>query len=85
MDRGAWQSTLHRGTRVGHDLTTKPPPPYRVLSLASRMTNCFLNQEGTGREANTDGSKLHLLRDGVKGKERIEQLILLGKNFMEDQ
>ena len=49
------------------------------------MINCFLNQEGTGGEANTDGSKPHLLRDGLKGKERTEQLILLGKDFTEDQ
>ena len=85
MDRGAWQATVHRVTRVGRDLRTKPPPPYRVLRLASRMINCFLNQEGTGGEANTDGSKPHLLRDGLKGKERTEQLILLGKDFTEDQ
>ena len=26
MDRGAWQSTVHKVTRVGHDLVTKPPP-----------------------------------------------------------
>ena len=85
MDRGAWKATLHRVTRVRHDLTTKPPPQYRVLRLVTGMINCFLNQEGTGGEANTSGSKLHLLRDGVKGKERIEQLILLGKDFTEDQ
>ena len=24
MDRGAWQATVHRVTRVGHDLVTKP-------------------------------------------------------------
>ena len=23
MDRGAWRATVHRGRRVGHDLTTK--------------------------------------------------------------
>ena len=27
-DRGAWQATVHRATRVGHDLSTKPPPRY---------------------------------------------------------
>ena len=26
MDRGAWQATVHRIGRVGHDLATKPPP-----------------------------------------------------------
>ena len=27
MDRGAWQATVHRVARVGHDLAAKPPPP----------------------------------------------------------
>ena len=27
MGRGAWQATVHRLTRVGHDLVTKPSPP----------------------------------------------------------
>ena len=27
MDRGAWQATVHRTARVGHNLATKPPPP----------------------------------------------------------
>ena len=27
MDRGAWRTTVHLVTRVGHDLVTKPPPP----------------------------------------------------------
>ena len=27
MDGGAWQATVHGVTRVGHDLTTKPPQP----------------------------------------------------------
>ena len=26
MDRGAWRATVHRVTRVRHDLATKPPP-----------------------------------------------------------
>ena len=25
MDRGAWQATVYRVARVGHDLTTNPP------------------------------------------------------------
>ena len=25
-DRGAWQTTVHGVTRVGHNLVTKPPP-----------------------------------------------------------
>ena len=31
MDRGAWWATVHRVTRVGHDLATKPPPPDILL------------------------------------------------------
>ena len=27
VDRGAWQATVHRVSRVRHDLATKPPPP----------------------------------------------------------
>ena len=26
MDRGAWQATVHRVTRIGHNLVTKPSP-----------------------------------------------------------
>ena len=29
MDRGVWQATVHRITRVGYDLATKSPPPHR--------------------------------------------------------
>ena len=27
-DREAWQATVHAVARVGHDLATKPPPPF---------------------------------------------------------
>ena len=27
MDRGAWQATVYRITKIRHDLATKPPPP----------------------------------------------------------
>ena len=26
-DRGAWQATVYRMARVGHNLASKPPPP----------------------------------------------------------
>ena len=33
MDRGAWQATGHRVTRVRYDLATKaPPPPPKILN-----------------------------------------------------
>ena len=28
MDRGAWWATVQNVARIGHDLATKPPPPY---------------------------------------------------------
>ena len=28
MDRGAWQATVHRVARVGHDFMIKPPPSH---------------------------------------------------------
>ena len=30
MDRGDWQAMVHGVTRVGHDLATSPPPPYKL-------------------------------------------------------
>ena len=33
MDRGAWQATVHGVARVGHDLTTEPPPRIDELSI----------------------------------------------------
>ena len=33
MDRGAWQATVHGVARVGHDLTTEPPPGIDELSI----------------------------------------------------
>ena len=32
MERGAWQATVHGVTIVGHNLTTKPPPPKAFLN-----------------------------------------------------
>ena len=33
MDRGAWQGTVHRVARVGHDLAIKPLPISKLLLL----------------------------------------------------
>ena len=33
MDRGAWQATVRGVARVGHDLTTEPPPRINELSI----------------------------------------------------
>ena len=31
MDREAWRATVHRVTRVRHDLATKPPPHAPIM------------------------------------------------------
>ena len=36
MDRGAWQATVHRVTRVSHDLATKPI--YQITSNVKGLT-----------------------------------------------
>jgi len=33
MDRGAWEATVHRVARVGHDLATKPPTTTTIRRL----------------------------------------------------
>ena len=38
IDRGVWQATVHRVTRIGHDLVTKPSPPvYMVLCQSDHL------------------------------------------------
>ena len=39
MHRGAWQATVHRVTRVRHDLATKPPPMlvYFIAQIAPAL------------------------------------------------
>ena len=44
MDRAAWQATVHRVARVGHNLVTKPPrtnefPLGRELSVIEKGVN----------------------------------------------
>ena len=46
MDRRAWQATVHRVARVGHDLGTKPPPP-SVYSKFDAGNSDFSTQEKT--------------------------------------
>ena len=41
-DRGAWQATVHRVSRVWHDLETKPPPPPLITQ---QMKNLPARQE----------------------------------------
>ena len=44
MDRGAWWATVHGVARVGHDLTTKPPPPYvQTQALCQQVTEEVAN------------------------------------------
>ena len=35
MDSGAWQTTVHRAARVGHDLATKPLQPYIHITITT--------------------------------------------------
>ena len=46
MGRGTWWATVHGITRVGHDLTTKPPPP---ITLTREMI-----QKGLKRKSPQD-------------------------------
>ena len=39
MDGGAWQATVHRDARVGHDLVTKPPPPWQSVKLKKKKSS----------------------------------------------
>ena len=47
MDREAWQATIHRVERVGHDLVTKPPPMHICESRRMEQTNLFAKQRET--------------------------------------
>jgi len=44
MDRGAWRATVHRVTKVGHDLVTKLPPPRYLYTqfLFLIMKGCYI-------------------------------------------
>ena len=37
MDRGTWLATGHGVARVGYDLVTKPPPPYKKENIDLSM------------------------------------------------
>ena len=46
-DRGVWQATVHRVTRIGHYLVTKPPPPlFKHLFLI--LLGIYLREELSG-------------------------------------
>ena len=45
MDREAWQATIHRVKRVGHDLVTKPPPMHICESRRMGQMNLFAKQK----------------------------------------
>ena len=50
MDREAWRATVHRVTRVGHDLEIKPPPIivhlgcFPILALIRSTLNSLIHQ-----------------------------------------
>ena len=43
MDRRAWQATVHRVTRVRHNLVAKPPPPRYTMRGTSVFNNYCLD------------------------------------------
>ena len=52
MHRGTWWATVHEVTKFGHDLATKPPPPYihRVeMTLHKGTINKYLWNKGIYR------------------------------------
>ena len=72
-DGGAWQATIHRVTRVGHDLATKPP--LRQISLKGvwafagsvvKTASCFFSWwQWRGAGAVTAVSASHQIRPVV--------------------
>ena len=46
MDWGAWRATVHRVTRVGHDLATKPPPYWFLAKDAFLFTEALQKPSG---------------------------------------
>ena len=45
MDRGARWATVHRVTRVGHALVTKPPPPYSIGNATQYSAVAYTGKE----------------------------------------
>ena len=43
MDRGAWQATVHGIARVGHNLTSKPPPHTYIHTYAYIQIHTYLH------------------------------------------
>ena len=43
MDRGAWWVTVHGASRVGHNLTTKPPPYIYIYIYSAIYAHMYVN------------------------------------------
>ena len=43
MDSGAWQATVHRVARVGHDLETREREREREILTSAKILTSFLN------------------------------------------
>ena len=41
MVREAWQATIHRAARIGHDLGITPPPPQHKMPQWLDILSCF--------------------------------------------
>ena len=58
MDRGAWRATAHGVARVGHDLVTKPPYIYKILSMYVYVCICIYTHKWLHKY--TEGMILHM-------------------------
>ena len=63
-NRGAWQTTVHRVSRIGHSLATKPPPLQRqgwVVVAEPVQHTVWLLTEKFAHPSSTPGSELLFL------------------------
>ena len=56
--RGAWQTTVHGVTRVGHNLATKPPLPRFVTAILPRSTSLGFPGGSAGKESTRSAGDL---------------------------
>ena len=75
MDRGAWWATVHRITRVRHDLATKPPPPpphnYQVVGEGGAGSGLF----PTVQQMLQVMEKSYIIRNGLWSRVAPHQLV----------
>ena len=61
MDRGAWQATVHRVTKVRHNLATKPPLFFVQVKMETQIhpwkLKIDLSLQEQGKEVMSTGEK----------------------------